>query len=56
MFLRSCMLVPSARQVPNVGGLIVESGVMELLRLPMVQQFSMMMPQLLQAQSFRMSL
>lgn len=31
------------------GGLIIESGVMELLKLPMVMQFAMMMPQLLQA-------
>eukprot|EP00913_Durusdinium_trenchii_P026418 g24786.t1 len=34
---------------PNVCGLIIESGVMELLKLPMVMQFAMMMPQLLQA-------
>lgn len=31
---------------PNVCGLIIESGVMELLKLPMVMQFAMMMPQL----------
>ena len=35
-------------EAPSAGGLIIESGVMELLKLPMVMQFAMMMPQLLQ--------
>jgi len=47
--LGSACAIHLAAQEPRVSGLIVESGVMELLKLPMVMQIGMMVPQMLQA-------
>eukprot|EP00930_Biecheleria_cincta_P057014 TRINITY_DN43020_c0_g1_i1.p1 TRINITY_DN43020_c0_g1~~TRINITY_DN43020_c0_g1_i1.p1 ORF type:complete len:324 (-),score=59.58 TRINITY_DN43020_c0_g1_i1:380-1351(-) len=44
-----CAVHIASRETPRVGALVVESGVMDLLKLPMVQQLGLMMPQILQA-------
>eukprot|EP00931_Biecheleriopsis_adriatica_P056502 TRINITY_DN3347_c0_g2_i4.p1 TRINITY_DN3347_c0_g2~~TRINITY_DN3347_c0_g2_i4.p1 ORF type:complete len:326 (+),score=66.58 TRINITY_DN3347_c0_g2_i4:109-1086(+) len=45
----ACAVYLASRQASGVCGLIVESGVMDLLKLPMVMQLGLMMPQMLQA-------
>jgi len=45
----ACAIHLASLQDERVGGLVVESGVMDLLALPMVLQIGMMMPQVLQA-------
>ncbi|CAE7457498.1 trmB [Symbiodinium microadriaticum] len=45
----ACAIHLASLQDERVGGLVVESGVMDLLALPMVMQLGMMMPQVLQA-------
>ncbi|CAE7715843.1 abhd13 [Symbiodinium sp. CCMP2592] len=44
----ACAIHLASLQDERVGGLVVESGVMDLLALPMVLQIGMMMPQVLQ--------